>query len=74
MNRTLNESTVNRDFYQSHARLQKHLQAVISAYIFARRLKTLRGLTLYEFIVKAWTEQPELFHAEPDHLISGLYT
>jgi hypothetical protein len=33
----------------------------VSAYNFARRLKTLRGLTPYEFIVKTWTEKPKLF-------------
>ena len=73
MNRTLKEATVNRYFYQSHAHLHKHLQAFISAYDFARRLKTLRGLTPYEFIVKTWTEKPELFHAEQNHLMLGLY-
>ncbi len=74
MNRTLKEATVNRYFYQSHAHLEKHLQAFISAYNFARWLKTLRGLTPYEFIVKTWTEKPELFHAEPNLLMLGLYT
>lgn len=60
-------------FYQSHAHLHKHLQAVISVYNFARRLKTLRGLTPYEFIVKMWTEKPELFHAKPNNLMLRLY-
>ena len=33
----------------------------VDAYNFARRLKTLRGLTPYEFVCKAWTSQPQRF-------------
>lgn len=46
----------------------------VNAYNFAKRLKTLRGLTPYEFIVRTWTEKAELFHADPNQLTSGLYT
>ena len=34
------------------------LDDFVSAYNFARRLKTLRGLTLYEFICKTWMLEP----------------
>lgn len=74
MNRTLKEATVNRYFYQIHAHLEEHLSTFVNAYNFAKRLKTLQGLTPYEFIVRAWTEKPELFHADPSHLTAGLYT
>jgi transposase InsO family protein len=50
MNRTLKEATVRRYHYESHDQLRQHLADFISAYNFARRLKTLKGLTPYEFI------------------------
>jgi hypothetical protein len=46
----------------------------IDAYNFGRRLKTLRGLTPYEFIVKCWTSEPERFTLNPTHQIPGLNT
>ena len=74
MNRTLKEATVNRYFYQIHAPLEEHLSTSVNSYNFAKRLKTLQGLTPYEVIVRAWTEKHELFHADPSHLTAGLYT
>ncbi|MGE0236873.1 MAG: IS481 family transposase, partial [Amphiplicatus sp.] len=38
----------------------------------ARRLKTLKGLTPYEFICQCWTEQPNRFSLNPTHLSPGL--
>jgi transposase InsO family protein len=73
MNRTLKDATVNRYFYQSHEQLRNHLNTFVSAYNFAKRLKTLNGLSSYEFIVKSWNEKPDLFHNEPYHLKTGLY-
>ena len=55
MNRTLKEATVRRYHYDSHHQLRKHLAAFLAAYNFAKRLKTLRGLTPYECICKCWT-------------------
>jgi hypothetical protein len=55
MNRTIKDATVKRYFYETHDQLRAHLQNFVDAYNFARRLKTLRGLTPYEFICKAWT-------------------
>jgi len=74
MNRTLKEATVNRYYYQSHQQLCEHLDAFINAYNFAKRLKTLQGLTPHEFIVKTWTQNPKIFHANPTHHNLGLYT
>lgn len=45
MDRTIKEATVKRFHYESHERLRSHLDAFVSAYNFARRLKTLQGLT-----------------------------
>lgn len=44
----------------------------VIAYNFARRLKTLRGLTPYEYICKIWTSEPERFTLNPIHQMPGL--
>ena len=50
MNRTIKEATVKRYHYDSHQQLEAHLAVFIDAYNYGRRLKTLKGLTPYEFI------------------------
>ena len=72
MNRTLKEATVKRYHYGSHEQLRDHLQRFIEAYNFAKRLKTLKGLTPFEHIVKCWTQQPERFRVNPTHHTLGL--
>jgi len=59
MNRTLKEATVKRYYYESHEQLRAHLHAFVIAYNFAKRLKTLKGLTPYEHICNAWADQPD---------------
>jgi hypothetical protein len=65
MNRTIKDATVKRYFYETHDQLRTHLRDFVDAYNFARRLKTLRGLTPYEFICKPWTSQPHRFTISP---------
>jgi transposase InsO family protein len=74
MNRTLKEATVRRYHYETHQQLEEHLAAFLDAYNFAKRLKTLQGLTPYEAICKAWAEEPNRFKLDPVHLTSGLNT
>ena len=45
MNRTIKDATVKRYFYETHDQLRAHLRDFVDAYNFARRLKTLKGLT-----------------------------
>ncbi len=71
MNRTLKDATVRRYYYGSHDELRRHLQLFLDAYNHACRLKTLRGLTPYEFICKIWTEQPSRFTSDPSHFTLG---
>ena len=71
MNRTIKEATVKRYHYDSHDQLRQHLADFIAVYNYARRLKTLRGLTPYEFICKTWAEQPQLFISNPHHQSPG---
>ena len=54
VNRTIKEAIVHRYYYDNHKQLQQHLDTFLCAYNFAKRLKTLNGLTPYQFIVKAW--------------------
>src|SRR5207237_709873 len=61
MNRTLKEATIRRYHYDTHHQLREHLAAFLDAYNFAKRLKTLRGLTPYEAICKTWADEPHRF-------------
>ncbi len=72
MNRTLKEATVKRYHYGSHGQLREHLQTFVDAYNFAKRLKALKGLTPFEYIVKCWTEKPKRFKLNPNHHFPGL--
>lgn len=72
MNRTIKEATVRRFHYETHDELEQHLADFIAAYNFAKRLKTLKGLTPYEFVCKTWASQPQLFTADPLHQMPGL--
>ena len=72
MNRTLKDATVRRYHYQTHRQLKEHSLAFLDAHNFARRLKTLRGLTPYQAICKASADQPRRFRYDPTHLTSGL--
>ena len=74
MNRTIKEATVKRFFYDTHEQLKAHLSDFIAAYNFARRLKTLRGLTPYEAICKLWIHHPDRFTLDPIHQMPGLNT
>ena len=73
-NRTIKEPTVKRFHYESHDQLRTHLTDFLAAYNFARRLKTLNGLTPYEYICKIWTSEPERFILDPIHQMPGLNT
>lgn len=45
MNRTLKDATVRRYHYHSHDDLRRNLALFLDAYNYARRLKTLKGVT-----------------------------
>jgi transposase InsO family protein len=65
MNRTIKDATVKRFHYETHDELRAHLADFVSAYNFAKRLKTLKGLTPYEYICKSRTKEPERFACDP---------
>ncbi|SEO13829.1 hypothetical protein SAMN05216227_105122 [Pseudorhodobacter antarcticus] len=70
----IKEATVKRFHYHSHDPLRTHLIDFMAAYNFARRLKSLNGLTPYEYICKNWTSEPEQFTLNAIHQMPGLNT
>lgn len=72
MNRTIKDATVKRYHYDRHEQLRDHLKLFIDAYNHARRLKTLHGLTPYEYVGKIWTQEPQRFKLDPYQYIAGL--
>ena len=74
MNRTLKEATVKKYYHQTHQHLKQPLYDFVSVYNFAKRLKTLKGLTPYEYIIKIWKNEPERLTINPIHHTVGLYT
>ncbi len=63
--RTIKEATVKRFHYHNYHQPGIYLTDFINAYNHARQLKTLSSLTLYEYICKMWTNQPEKFILNP---------
>ena len=74
MNRTIKEATVQRYPYDSHKQLQAYLFDFVAAYNLAKRLKTLGGLTVYEFVCRCWQKEPFRFTLDPTHQMPGLNT
>jgi hypothetical protein len=72
MHRTLKAATVPKDYYQTHQLLKEPLQAFLMAYNFAKRLKTLQGLTPDEYICPCWQKEPERFTINPYRHTVGL--
>ena len=73
INRTINEATVKKHYYKTHEKLKDHLQSFIDAYNFEKRLKALKGSTVFDYMNKCWNEEPDKFKTNPMHLFEGLY-
>jgi len=72
MNRTIKDATVKRYHYDSNDQQRSHLADFLDAYNYARRLKTLSGLTPCERICKIRTSEPDRFIVDPIHQMPGL--
>jgi hypothetical protein len=72
-NRALLQFTASRNRRFGGGLRRRYASALIAAYNFAKRLKTLSDLTPHEYICKIWTEEPNRFKFDPTHLTSGLY-
>ena len=73
-NVTIKDATEKHFHSETHDQLKTHLADFLAAYNFARRLKTLNGLTPYEYICKTWTSEPIQFILKPIHQMPGLNT
>ena len=71
MNRTIEDKPVQRLLLRNTRQLRAHLRDFADAYNFATRLKTLKRMTPYEFVCKAWTSQPNQFKLNPLHKSPG---
>ncbi|GAA0308286.1 hypothetical protein GCM10009087_17860 [Sphingomonas oligophenolica] len=69
---TIKVGTITLIPIESHRQLDTHLRDFIGAYNFGRRLKTLKGLTPFEYICKIWTIEPDRFTLDPTHQMPGL--
>lgn len=67
MNRAIKYATVKRYHYDNHDQLRSHLSDFLDAYNYARRPKTVSGLTPYEYNYKIWTSEPDRFIPNPIH-------
>jgi hypothetical protein len=60
-----------RFHYETDQHLRQHFIGFVNAQNFARRLRTLKGLTPYEFICFVGTRAAERLNVDPTHLSSG---
>ena len=72
INRTIKDATVKSFKYMNHDELKQHLHSYLMAYNFAKRLKSLKGKTPWQFILNQWTDHPEYFILNPNHFLTGL--
>lgn len=63
----IKEATVKRYHYETHAQFKAHVTDSIAANNYARRLKTLQGLTPLEYICKICTTKPDRFKKDQTH-------
>jgi hypothetical protein len=61
MNRTIKEATVKTYYYETHEQLESHLRDFLTAYNFAKRLKTLKGKTPWQIILEQHKINPKIF-------------
>jgi len=73
MNRTVKDATVRAFHYETPHSLKAQLDAFITAYNFAKHLKSLRWRTPFGAICDVWTKDPTPFIVNPHHLIPGLH-
>lgn len=60
-----------KKLYRIYREERLHLVHFLTAYNFARRLKTLNGLTLHEYICKVLTPEPDRFTSDPIQHMPG---
>jgi hypothetical protein len=66
------ECSIDTGVNQPHAQLQGHLAAFLNACNFAKGLKTLAGLTLFQHICSYFQKEPHRFETNPHRHSLGL--
>ena len=74
INRTIKDATTKTYHYDSINQFEKHLKEFILVYNFAKRLKSLKFKTPFEFLAEKFKNNPTLFYQNPDHYSKGLNT
>jgi transposase len=74
MNRTVKDATVRAFHYETLDSLKAHLDTFVTAYNFAKHLKSLRWRTPFQAICDAWTKDQVAFIINPHQLIPRLHT
>jgi transposase InsO family protein len=71
-NKTIKDATTKVYHYENFQQLEKHLQEFIFAYNFAKRLKTLKFKTPFDFLIDQHKILPKVFYKNPLHYSNGL--
>ena len=67
----MSEMIARANFTNAFSQLRQHLQAFIDAYNFAKKLKAIKGLTPWEFVIKEWKSNPKSFIIKPNPFNMG---
>tara|TARA_B110000259_G_C14003213_1_gene397024 strand:+ start:478 stop:1437 length:960 start_codon:yes stop_codon:yes gene_type:complete len=71
-NKTIKDSTTKIYHYDNFSQLEIYLQEFIHTYNLAKRLKTLKFKTPFDFLIEQYKIIPEVFHKNPLHYSKGL--
>jgi len=72
MNRTIEDASVKRFYYESHDEIQVQLTDFETTYNFAKRLKIPQGAHILRVHLQVWTKAPERFTFNPLQQMPGL--
>ena len=72
INRTIKDATTKTYHYNSITQFEKYLQEFVLVYNFAKRSKSLKFKTPFEFLAEKFKNNPTLFCQNPDHYSKGL--
>ena len=72
MNGLLKSASVKRSYYATHECLKKHLDSFVMGYNHGKRVKALKGMTSYEYILATWEKETDRFNINPRYFNAGL--
>jgi transposase InsO family protein len=72
MNRTIKEATVKKYHYDSESQFKQHLYDFLNVYNFAKKLKSLKFKSPWDFIVDYYKKNATIFTNNPHNYSMGL--